>query len=247
MTSYIRLVRITTALRPTGRQSGGCSPPARLRLPSGYGKRNLGGSPFPVSLWARCWETLLLAAAPLSCSTFDYNKPLINVNHLVKNPPFIPSLPFFFRSAKQFFYPGLPVHRDASGHQQRRRHAVPGNKSAGKSPVVNDSPSAGGTALLQHRRLTAVQPCQLQSSSRAPTVCRRYVRTGGSKNTFAPALRRRAGRGKSPHLLRADRNTGVPLQQRLHPGAALRRAVIPAGNAQKACGNQNPHNPHFPF
>jgi len=48
MTSYIRPVRITTALRPVGRQSGGYSPPARLRLPSGHGKRNLGGSPFPV-------------------------------------------------------------------------------------------------------------------------------------------------------------------------------------------------------
>ncbi|MPM65825.1 hypothetical protein SDC9_112729 [bioreactor metagenome] len=111
---------------------------------------------------------------------------------------------------------------------------------------MNDSPSAGGAALLQHRRFAAIQPRQIQRGRGTPLEFCGHVRTVHCINALTSALRRRAGRWKSAQLLRADGNTGMSLQKLLNFGTALRSAVIPTGNAQKTRGNQNPHILIFP-
>ena len=78
-------------------------------------------------------------------------------------------------SFQQFWNAGLTIHGDPLSRKHLSRDTVPCRQSAGKRTVMDDPITAGGAALLEHRRLTAQQAAKAHRLFPAPAIGRRHI------------------------------------------------------------------------
>ena len=97
-------------------ECSGDSPADLIRRPGSVpragGNAASAAVPFPLSA-GPLWKALLMAAAPLSCSTFDYSKPAINVNDF-RQKTYFSDKSAASSSARLSPYTGMPADSSSS-------------------------------------------------------------------------------------------------------------------------------------
>ena len=133
--------------------------------------------------------------------------------------------------------------------QERGGNAVAGRECAGEGAVIDLALAARGAALLEQRGRAAEALREGERLLRAAGVGVRDVGAGAHDDAAAPPLGRRARRRQAAELLRAGGHERVPGRECAEGflRKALRRAVIPAGNAEQAGTDEQLHRPpRFP-
>ena len=141
----------------------------------------------------------------------------------------------------QFPNLGLPVDGEPVFLQHLGGHAVPLHQGFGEGAVVDLPAAAGGAAFLQQGGLAPVEVGQAEDLRRTPEEGLGDVFPVPGDHPAALALRRGAGGGQAPHLLRADGDAGVGFEQFLQLGELVVAAVVPAAHPQQAGTDQQFH------
>jgi len=131
--------------------------------------------------------------------------------------------------------------------QQGSGYPVAGPTAAAERPIVNIAGTAGGAAVFQDDPLDLVEKGQIECFTGAPEKSPGYIVTVAVKNKglpgkhifafSAPELCRRAGRGQSSQLFRADRDQFLEVYGG-DAGRVLAFTVIGRSQSQQASANQ---------